>query len=208
MLACSCSLATVSSLTFYCADRSAEGVNPTATLLETKTGISRKAIDQLGYIKGLNSLVVLSGSRVSYPSALSIHRSPLLPRNPPNVVPTPFFFTTHKTHSSKERFVVRRPFELAQHLWSSKPRPRRFSSWGFFWRSTEGTDTNSNYGDDSCGGLSSESGRVYLEGWGGSRGQGELISMHFCYFFGFAHRKCPYNTMMIRKHHFLTLLVQ
>ncbi|KAF8127072.1 hypothetical protein EV363DRAFT_1518382 [Boletus edulis] len=38
----------------------ADGVNPTATLVETKTGISRKAIDQLGYIKDINSLVVLS----------------------------------------------------------------------------------------------------------------------------------------------------
>ncbi|KAH0832903.1 hypothetical protein J3R83DRAFT_11855 [Lanmaoa asiatica] len=34
--------------------------NPTATPVETKTGISRKAIDQLGYIKDINSLVVLS----------------------------------------------------------------------------------------------------------------------------------------------------
>ena len=55
-------------------------------------------------------LVVLSGSSVSYPSASPVHRCPLPSRNPSNVVPTPFFFTTHKTHSSKERFVVRRPF--------------------------------------------------------------------------------------------------
>lgn len=46
--------------------RSDEGATPTATLVGTKTGISRRAIDQLGYIKDVNSLVVLSGSRLSY----------------------------------------------------------------------------------------------------------------------------------------------
>lgn len=38
----------------------AEG-KPDVTLLETKKGFSRRSIDQLGFIKDTNSLVVLSG---------------------------------------------------------------------------------------------------------------------------------------------------
>ena len=76
--------------------RSAEGVNPAATPVEIKTGISRKAIEQLGYIKDINSLIVLSGSSLSCP-ALLIYRSPCLPRNSPNVVPASFLLATYKT---------------------------------------------------------------------------------------------------------------
>ncbi|KAF9236310.1 hypothetical protein BU15DRAFT_89236 [Melanogaster broomeanus] len=43
-------------------DETSEDASPTMTLVETKQAISRKAIDQLGYIKDINSLVVLSES--------------------------------------------------------------------------------------------------------------------------------------------------
>lgn len=33
----------------------------TATLVETKKALTRKSIEQLGYIKDINSLIVLSG---------------------------------------------------------------------------------------------------------------------------------------------------
>ena len=41
------------------------GSDTTATLVETRKGLTRKSIEQLGYIKDINSLVVLSGPFVS-----------------------------------------------------------------------------------------------------------------------------------------------
>ena len=41
---------------------SADEEDEIATLVETKKALTRRAIEQLGYIKDINSLVVLSGS--------------------------------------------------------------------------------------------------------------------------------------------------
>lgn len=95
------------------------------------------------------------------PISHTIYRCPFLRRISPNVVPTPFLFTTNETHSSKGCFVIRHPFERAQCPRDSESQSTQFSLlWRVCWRGREETDGNSNHGDNSCSGLSSESGRV------------------------------------------------
>ncbi|CDZ96570.1 Vacuolar assembly/sorting proteins VPS39/VAM6/VPS3 [Phaffia rhodozyma] len=53
------------SLSVYEIDQQTDESEPKATLVETKKGLSRRAIDRLGFIREINSLVVLSDGVVS-----------------------------------------------------------------------------------------------------------------------------------------------
>lgn len=88
-------------------DRSAEGVNPTATPVEIKTGISRKAIEQLGYIKDINSLVVLSGS--SLLPACFAHPSILMSSQKLSQRCTRSLLSRHLQNSLRQRVLCRLP---------------------------------------------------------------------------------------------------
>lgn len=55
----------IGNLSVYSVDSPPEGKAYTVTLLETKKNFTRRAIDQLGFVKDINSLVVLSQSQVT-----------------------------------------------------------------------------------------------------------------------------------------------
>jgi len=90
-----------------------------STLVDTKKGLSRRSIDQLGYIKDINSLVSLSGTINNITiSAKYRELNMSIPRNYTNSVSPPELYSSNTTYKSQGCIVIRCS------LFRAKPRPK------------------------------------------------------------------------------------